>query len=360
MSASNPLKGVKTLVIYLGNTCNFDCIYCDRAYISDIGGQHLKKSTGDDMQEFFQWVARKDNDVQLVVFHGGEPLLFINQMERMMQWLYPLAKENDWKVCMTTNGSLVKENEWFFEKYNKILRATVSYDFAYQGINRESFDVIEMAEVLNKYCEWWHWQFVLPIEDPAAFSFENIKHIVSTCYRTQRLDINIIPLRHMRGKDKFDVIIDRINLPHFLDAFLQFLQILYIKKLRIHIDGAYNGIDKAYFGEHYKLILSTDGYMYPEFDFLESKIEESRIGNWQNKTIWKNSGDDGRILSSCQGCEKQASCGLKYLYHLFEETPKGACKEFYRYMDYAIMHLAKLNEQKSLLHHIGIKDITIK
>ena len=350
----NPFDKVYLITLYLGNTCNFDCVYCDRGYIEDVGGQNVSRTNVDEMQEFFEWLETQPNELKLVSFHGGEPLLFIKRMEQIMEWLYPIALRNGWKVTLTTNGSLVKENEWFFEKYNKILRATVSYDFMYQAENRAAFDVHEMAEVLNKYCDFWQWQFVMPIDHPKAFSFDNIKEIVNTCYKTNCKTINIIPLRHKRGKHKFDVIIDRINIPQFMDAFIQFIQILYIKKLNVFVDGCYTKIDKAYFSEHHKLILGPDGYMYPEFEFLEYKIDAGRIGNWKTRQVWKNLGDKSRIRDGCLDCHKLHSCGLKYMYHLFDKEPEGHCKEFYTVMDYIMMHLDKLHEKKSFLEWVGI------
>lgn len=311
------------------------------------------------MESFFEWVSETPNSLERVSFHGGEPMLFVKRMDEIMQWLYPLAKKNGWTITITTNGSLIKENEWFFEKYGDVFYATVSYDFNYQEQNREAFDVKAMADVLNKHCTAWQWQFVLPIDDPAAFSFDTIKSVVTTCYATGCRLVNVIPLRHKRGKDKFDVIIDRLDLKQFFGAFLQFIQVLYLKGLTVYIDGNYTAIDKAYFSEHQKAILSPDGYMYPEFEFLEYKIDDARIGDWKNKVFWKNKGDAGMIPDSCNGCSKQPSCGLKYLYHMFNETPAGKCKEFYTYLDYAIFHNAKLNEKKTLLEHIGIEQVRI-
>jgi len=352
----NALNKIKVITIYLGNTCNFDCVYCDRGYIESLGGQNLSNTSLTHLENFFSWVNSQYNEIINVTFHGGEPLLFIKRMDEIMAWLYPMAQKNNWTVTITTNGSLVKECEWFFEKYSDVLNTTVSYDFMHQKENREEFNVYEMADVLNRTCQYWQWQFVLPIEDPEVFSFDNIKEIVNTCYKTKCRNINLIPLRHKRGKHKFDVIIDRLPLPQFFDAFLQFIQILYIKKISIAIDGCFNTIDKAYFAEHYKLILSPDGFIYPEFDFLEYKIENARIGNWKNKQIWKNQGDNGRIKESCASCAQSPTCGLKYLYHYFDEEPKGSCKEFYPYMDFAIFHNAKLKENRNLFESIGIKE----
>lgn len=354
--SNNSLNRVNLITIYLGNTCNFDCVYCDRGYIDKLGGQNVNNKNVTELREFFDWIDQQPNKVTRVSFHGGEPLLFIKRMEEIMEWLFPMAVKNDWRIAITTNGSLIKQCESFFEKYNKILHVTVSYDFMFQEQNRESFDIMEMADVLNRTCESWKWQTVVPIDDPKSFSFDYIKSIVSTCYRTKCRLINIIPLRHKRGKDKFDVIIDRVDLPQFLDAFLQFLQILYIKKITVFIDGCYTEIDKAYFSEHNKLILSPDGFIYPEFEFLEYKIHGSRIGNWKNKEVWRNLGEDGRIPDGCHSCEKKASCGLKYMYKLFDEQPKGSCKQFYTFMDYAIFHNAKLHEKKNLIEWVGIDE----
>ena len=355
----NDLHGIKLLTIYLGNACNFNCEYCDRDYIKSLGGQAVNATTADEMREFFEWVVTQPNQIERVSFHGGEPLKFVKKIDQIMEWLYPLAKEFGWKISLTTNGSKVKEQEWLFEKYSGIFAATVSFDFMFQAMNREVFDVGAMAEVLNKHCDHWLWQYVLPIDHPAAFSFDNLKNVVHWCYLTGCKVVNIIPLRHKRGKDKFEVIVDRIDLKQFFEAFLQFIQILYIKKLTVFIDGNYERIDKAYFGEHQKAVLSPDGYLYPEFDFLEYKIEDARIGNWRTREIWKNQGDEGRVPDSCMGCEKRPSCGLKYLYHLFDETPQGSCKEFYTYLDWATMHNNAMRKEKTLLHHIGFEDVEI-
>lgn len=352
----NPLSKINAIVIYLGNTCNFDCVYCDRGYIETLGGQNLTRTNSNDMREFIEWIDQQPNEISRMSFHGGEPLLFIIRMNEIMEWLYPILKRNNWPITITTNGSLIKEHAAFFEKYKDVVYVTVSYDFMHQSENREEFDVVEMANVLNANKIQWQWQCVLPIDRADSFSFDNIKNIVTTCYQTKCRSINIIPLRHKRGKDKFTVIIDKIDLKQFLDAFLQFIQILYIKKVAVYIDGCYTKIDKAYFSEHNKLILSPDGFIYPEFDFLEYKTVNARIGDWKNKQIWQNQGDAGRIHTECMTCEKRPSCGLKYLYHLFDEEPVGKCKEFYTYMDYAIMHVSKLNQKQNILEWVGVQE----
>ena len=350
---SNDISNLKLVTIYLGNTCNFDCNYCDRGYIEKIGGQNLSNKSSEELKEFFAWITKFPNKIESVAFHGGEPLLFEKRIKQIMEWLYPIALKNKWRIGITTNGSLVKKCEDLFKKYSKVFHITVSYDFYFQEQNRDKLDVYEMAEVLNTYARTWQWQYVLPIDHPKSFSFDNLKNIISTCNKTKCNILNIIPLRHKRGKDKFEVIIDNIPLASAISAFIDFVQILYIKRIRVFIDGAYDGVDKAYFSDHQKIVLSPDGYMYPEFDFLEYKSETHRIGNWKQKQFWKKMGDNKHILPECQTCSSKSMCGLKYLYKMFDETPKGSCKEFYVYINLIMAHLSKLREKDDIFSWVG-------
>ena len=156
----------------------------------------------------------------------------------------------------------------------------------------------------------------------------------------------------------YNVIIDKINLPQFLDAFREFVQILYIKKLNVFIDGQYHNIDKAYFNGHSKLILAPNGFIYPEFDFLEYKTDYARIGKWDNSEpkIWDSEGDDDKIRKDCLECPSRASCGLKYLYFLFDVKPEGSCVQFYQIIDFVTLHLTQLKTHKNLLELVGISE----
>ena len=52
-SQTYDFAGIRSVTIYLGDTCNFDCVYCERAYIKhDIGSQNLNKADFDDIIEF--------------------------------------------------------------------------------------------------------------------------------------------------------------------------------------------------------------------------------------------------------------------------------------------------------------------
>ena len=73
--------------IYLGNTCNFDCNYCDRSYISNaIGNQAMNRSNIDHLENFFEQIYKEsDLKLQQIAFHGGEPFLFVKRMDQIIE-----------------------------------------------------------------------------------------------------------------------------------------------------------------------------------------------------------------------------------------------------------------------------------
>ena len=349
-------KGVGVVTIYMGDTCNFNCVYCDRDYIKhDIGSQNLRSTDTKDLISFMKIVSEKATDLVNISFHGGEPFLYIKRIDRILEQIAPLFPD-DMLYFITTNGSKVHENEWFFEKWGKQLRLTFSYDFIYQQENREAVDVEAVAEMVQKHNAGMLFQFVIP-PTREAFNEWSIAEVISTMKKAHCNTLNLIPLRHHRGKQKFKVLIDDVDLKWFAVDLMRFIQTLYIQGININIDGNYEKIDKNYLENHGKLILSPDGYIYPEFDYLEYKREEYRVGQWKKFAMLQRVGDENPLLlQQCRTCEMKSACGLKYLYAMFDETPKGKCIEFYRIINLMVKHLHKLKKQTSLMHWIGYDD----
>jgi MoaA/NifB/PqqE/SkfB family radical SAM enzyme len=345
------LSGIRYISIYLGDTCNFDCSYCDRGYIKGLGGQTLKHSDLPDIFKFFDWLKEQETpDLTFLVLHGGEPFLFISRMKELLGYLGPWVREKGIRISITTNGSLILENKDFVEEWQDVLNFTWSYDFNYQDINRAPLPVLEIVDFIRSTKAGLHFQFVCPEE---GFNITTAAEIVNTCNRAQVKGINIIPLRHLRGKDKFKVFVEQMNLKKFIANFLPFLHTLYVNGLDVYIDGIYNGeVDKHYLDNHGKFILSPDGYLYPEFDFLEYKRDEYRIGKWlaSPPEIYRTKSEDQLLLSSCRSCSSKSLCGLKYLYSMFDVMPGKQCKEFYQIIEVTAKHLDKLKSRPSLLH----------
>ena len=71
------MKNVNTISIYLGDTCNFNCQYCDRDYIKSLGGQNMSKQYIQKLKTFFEWAFNQPNRVDRIALHGGEPFLCV-------------------------------------------------------------------------------------------------------------------------------------------------------------------------------------------------------------------------------------------------------------------------------------------
>lgn len=277
------IVGAHDISIYLGNVCNFDCSYCDRAYIKNtIGGQRIHQDDIEHIVSFLQSLITPDGTlpVKMISFHGGEPFIYVRLMDNILTEIDRILPNNQLIYFIQTNGSLILSNEWFIEKWGSRLTISISYDFLFQATNRTNYDIKSTVSLLKRFnVSSIQYQTVLPIHEPNIFGLDMIQDIIRTCNTTGVTHINLIPLRHIRGKDKFMVIVDSIDLNAFFLAFVKFIEILYVLGIYIVIDGHSSIIDKHYFSNHKQLILSPDGLIYPEYDFLEYKMVEAAIGN---------------------------------------------------------------------------------
>lgn len=358
MNYSDWLSECKVICIYLGNTCNFDCNYCDRGYISNvIGGQNLSHSDLKHIENFFNKVFSVDNVVDTITFHGGEPFLYVKRMDQVLTILEPIIQQHNIKVVITTNASLILENKWFIEKWGKYLQITISYDFIFQEENRSAIDIDSVGQLLLDNNIKIMWQFVMPIYDKRVFSLDVVKDIVDkTKYCSERF-VNLIPLRHQRGETKFKDYFDEVNLYDFSEELIRLITTLYNYNISVIIDGNYDKIDKNYLGKHYKIILSPDGFIYPEYDFCEYRVKETILGSWKNIIPVFNEHDKTRenqlILDSCISCEVKEECGIKYLYKLFDKQPNGKCKTFYKIINNAVKYNNDLKKKQSVWHWVN-------
>lgn len=358
MNYSEWLSECKVVCIYLGNTCNFDCSYCDRGYISNVvGGQNLSHSDLKHLENFFNKIFSVDNVIDRITFHGGEPFLYVKRMDQVLTMLEPILQKHNIKVVITTNASLVLENKWFIEKWGKYLQITISYDFIFQEENRSFVDIDAVGQLLLDNDISIMWQFVMPITDPRIFSLDVVKDIVDKTKYCKDRFVNLIPLRHHRGETKFKDFFDDVDLYKFSEELIRLITTLYNYNISVIIDGNYDKIDKNYLGKHYKIILSPDGFIYPEYDFCEYRVEETRLGSWKNIIPVFNEHDVNRekqiILDSCNSCKVKEECGIKYLYKLFDKKPNGNCKTFYEVINNAVKYVNDLKKKPTVWHWVN-------
>lgn len=352
------MEGCRDISIYLGNVCNFNCTYCDRDYIKDtIGGQHLLPADIPLIIEFLDKIGAKETPPEMFSFHGGEPFTYVKIMDKVME---AITQEipGDYPLFIQTNGSQMTPHRWFFEKWGSRLIISISYDFMFQELNRSLFGIGPALQMLNECgVRDIQFQYVMPIQDPKVFGLDAVKAITSLCFKHNVKQINLIPLRHIRGKDKFRTIVDELDLPQFADAFLKFIHILYTMGIDVIIDGHSVDLDKHYFDNHKQMVLSPDGLIYPEYDFLEYKRHETVIGSWKEHVELNRTAvaEEDMLQEKCKTCDARDMCGLKYLYGMFDQDPANSkCREFYQLLTIIIKHAQKLKEKKSFFHWVGI------
>lgn len=353
---------IEDVSIYVGPSCNFNCTYCDRAYVKTVGVDSAKCDPA--LIDFVVNVI-ENSDRPMVSFHGGETLVYIKTIEKIVEGI--VARVPNFKqksiFYIQTNGSLILKHKEFFEKYKDFVYVSISYDFMFQDQNRTVFDIEETLQFLNDLGIEVQLQYVIPTNKKDVFNIDIFAFIVRLYrkYRIQRLIL--ILLRHIRHEDRFETVIadEAIDLKKFFLAFIQFVDLLYVAGIKMAIDGHAHKIDKNYFSNHKQMVLAPNGMIVPEYQFIEYGDYDFAIGRW--KPFVEISRDimppkaEAKIRSECKSCPMTDLCGLRYHYAMFDMDPPTPhrCREFYSLNMMAIKHLYKLTEHPTLLHSIGIQ-----
>lgn len=359
----NPYENIEDVSIYVGPTCNFNCTYCDRAFVNSVGVDAMKFDQA--LIDFVVGVI-ENSEKPMVSFHGGETLVYVKTIEKIIEAILlrvPDFEQRRLRFYIQTNGSLITKQSAFFEKYKSILYVSISYDFVFQQDNRTAYDIDATLKMLNDLQVPVGLQYVIPSYRDDVFDIKVYVEIMRLykAYRIGRL--NLILLRHIRHEDRFETVIadESIDLKRFFLKFMQFMQLLYVSGINLYIDGHTEKIDKNYFDNHKQLVLAPNGLIVPEYQFIEYGDYDFTIGRYKpyveitrNKMPEKA---EKKIRKACKDCSMTDICGLRYHYAMFDIDPPTPerCKEFYSLNVVSIKHLYKLKEQPTLLHHLGVQ-----
>ena len=389
---SSKLNGVKTVAIFCGSKCNYNCVYCDRIPIKESVGYtalrlkdvpqivrfledisetvpceecHKAPSVMDDDGNIIPDICPSCNGtktrnylpIDTISFFGGEPFLFFPVMEAVVEQV--IAKWPKMFFFIQTNGSYLTEpdKETFIRKYAKNLRVSISHDFSFQSLNRTEFDIGAALTLLkDAKVDFVQMQHVLPVNRPDAFSIDHVASIVKIFARYKVDRLSLIPLRHIRGFGRFTTFVKEVPLDILFRKMLQLVHKLWVEGINVVVDGMEQAIEKSYFNDHKQLVIAPDGYLYPEFDFVEYKVHGARVGEWLNKTeLNRSTNDDHLIWDKCKTCPARNQCGIKYLYKMFsDEEPDGYCLHVNRMYMTIINHNLKLKKSKNLFDLVGI------
>jgi radical SAM protein with 4Fe4S-binding SPASM domain len=350
------LSKCRNISVYLGGNCNFACQYCDRAKIKEaVGYSQMAPTEAPAIARFVRDVLGNEHDGELMMsFFGGEPFVFVKTMDEVIRLV--LQEYPKMRFLVQTNGELILKNKDFIERWNKHLHISISYDFAFQGLNRTEYDIDSTLAFIKPLVNHVQLQYVMPVNRPDCFTVDKLAAVVRIFERYQPNRLSLIPLRHLRGPDRFKTFIDDVPLQDVFVKMLQWIQLLHLYRVPTLIDGMISGIEKSYFADHKQLVIAPDGYLYPEFDFVEYKVEGARIGEWRDRTVVERVKDDSHLIHTrCQTCEARNKCGIKYLYKMWANKPDEHCLDASKMYELLIRHNFALMRAPNLLELVGIQ-----
>ena len=133
---------VKEIIsIVLGKRCNFSCTYCYQHNI--IEKNDITKDVIDSTLKyiFYRYTTLKENEYIEIDFIGGEPLLYINEINFILNKLLRIKNKISY-INFPTNGFFIKKYMNEIVKWNNLfegrLLLQISYDYTLQESNRKS------------------------------------------------------------------------------------------------------------------------------------------------------------------------------------------------------------------------------
>ncbi len=138
------------LQIMMGLNCNFACRHC----LNSSGPGNRKADFSEVDAESILASIRENPSIASIGFSGGEPLLYLDQIENLLNSISSIRSLDSLSISITTNGSLIPK---YFERIKnlKIDKALLSYDAFHADYLsvREFEDVVVQSKMLFKSVE---------------------------------------------------------------------------------------------------------------------------------------------------------------------------------------------------------------
>jgi sulfatase maturation enzyme AslB (radical SAM superfamily) len=116
-----------TNVIYITSKCNLNCEYC---YEKENRPDNVM--TNEEIDAYFDYLDKHSAPYSHIVLFGGEPLLYLNKIEYILNKIVNEYSYKHYSVSMNTNGILLLDDKVFnkFLELNKIqkIHIKISYD----------------------------------------------------------------------------------------------------------------------------------------------------------------------------------------------------------------------------------------
>lgn len=139
-----------SLQILMGLNCNFTCGHC----LNDSGPGIRKVDFSKKDAESILSSLREHQNISSIGFSGGEPLLYIEQIEALLRDIADFRPLETLSISITSNGSLISKYADQIKKL-KIDKILLSYDRFHSEFlsEREFEDVVKLSKTLFKNVE---------------------------------------------------------------------------------------------------------------------------------------------------------------------------------------------------------------
>lgn len=135
--------------VNLGNECNFRCKYCYEETMESRSGTMPDIIISKTIKFIEGLLDSYKNDIFVINFWGGEPLLHVDQMKA---FLNHFATHQRIKFMMITNGSMIEHHKELLLTYRNKLMIQVSYDF--EPCNSKNRTTKEMSDKIRANMYW--------------------------------------------------------------------------------------------------------------------------------------------------------------------------------------------------------------
>lgn len=362
-------------VVKVASRCNLNCDYCYVYNHADQSWKNRPKTLSLEHQELFadrlrEYILEKKLEKILVIFHGGEPLLFgadnLVEFARKIRSKVPCKVE----VGIQTNGVLLKEDH--LKKFDE---ENISVSFSIDGPRemhdqhrldlkkRPTFDkVYQSLLLLKKYPKIFSGciSVIDPNFDPRKlFKFFDDNEIKEISILLPDANYEAPP----KGRDANPNLYKDWLIRAFDCWFDEFSHIKckYFDWLLRAIMGHVSETDSFGLGDISLLVLETDG-TYHNHDVLkitEDSTTELGLCLENNRIIEVETNEKivfhRRLLvkeglsSKCQSCKHVEACGAGFIGHRYSKegykNPSIYCDEIYSLIDHIIDRSAKALKQ---------------
>lgn len=212
-----------TNVIYITSNCNLACEYC-----YEEQNRPSKTMTYDDIDRYFEYINEHSAPHSHIVLFGGEPLLYPNLIEYIVNKVNNEYAYKQYSMSMNTNGLRLLEDE-IYEWYKQLIKdkyihLNISYDgpHSHRRIDKRGNCVNTYIEnVLNKLDNDIKYSISYTLnKDNYCYCIEDIIELLEYHY-IEKITISVMYKEIDKMAENYNIALQRLK-PYFNEIFKRY------------------------------------------------------------------------------------------------------------------------------------------